>query len=119
MENMCYWIVFQILIGNYDVGSRNYYIYSPLNSEKWYFISWDNDASFTRTIYELQDAYHDGDSWERGLSQFMHISLFNRIFKEDEYREKLQSAIEDLRANYLTYEHVKEMTDSYAQIARP
>lgn len=37
MDNICYWMAFHILIGNYDVGSRNYYLYSPQNSDKWYF----------------------------------------------------------------------------------
>lgn len=33
MDNICYWMAFHILIGNYDVGSRNYYLYSPQNSD--------------------------------------------------------------------------------------
>lgn len=119
MENMCYWMAFQILIGNYDVGSRNYYIYSPLNSEKWYFISWDNDAAFTRTAHRLEDNYSEGLSWEQGLTQFLHIELFNRIFKEKQYRDQLQAAIDDLRTNYLNYENVKAKVDSYAQVVEP
>lgn len=118
IDNLCYWMAFQILIGNYDVGSRNYYIYSPLNSEKWYFISWDNDAAFSRTAYDLS-GYSEGQSWEQGLTQFMHISLFERIFKEEEYRERLQEVFDDLLTNYLTYEQVKAKADSYAQVVRP
>lgn len=119
MENMCYWMAFQILIGNYDVGSRNYYIYSPLNSEKWYFISWDNDASFTRTAHRMEGNYSEGLSWEQGMTQFLHIELFNRIFKEEKYREQLKAAVEDLKENYLNYEKVKSMVDSYAGVVRP
>ena len=118
IDNICYWMAFHILIGNYDVGSRNYYIYSPLNSEKWYFISWDNDASFSRTVYEMRN-YAEGMSWERGLSQFLYVELFNRIFKEEQYREELQKAIDDLMENYVTYDKVKEMSDQYAKVVWP
>lgn len=118
IENICYWMAFHILTGNYDVGSRNYYIYSPQNSERWYFISWDNDASFSRNYYR-QIQYTEGQSWEQGLTQFMHISLFNRIFRKAEYREMLTNTVEDLRANYLTRERVSGMALEYANVVRP
>lgn len=117
MENMCCWMAFHILTGNYDVGSRNYYLYSPQNSDKWYFISWDNDSSFSRTHYRLTD-YTEGQSWERGYTQFMHIILFNRIFREEKYRDMLTDAVEDLRADYLTEEKISSMTEQYAAVTR-
>lgn len=118
MENICYWMAFHILTGNYDVGSRNYYLYSPRNSDKWYFISWDNDASFRRTELAM-DSYSEGQSWEQGMTQFTHILLFNRIFQEEEYRDMLTAAVEDLRTNYLTEERISSMAASYAQVTKP
>ena len=117
MENMCYWMAFHILTGNYDVGARNYYLYSPQNSEKWYFISWDNDSSFSRTFHRLTD-YTEGQSWERGYTQFMHSPLFNRIFREEKYRDMLTDAVEDLRKNYMTEEKVSAMAEQYAAVTR-
>lgn len=118
MDNICYWMAFHILIGNYDVGSRNYYLYSPQNSDKWYFISWDNDASFTRTEHAMRN-YTEGQSWEQGMTQFMHIVLFNRIFREEEYRDMLTAAVEDLRTNYLTQEKISSMAQQYAAVTKP
>ena len=45
-ENIVYWMAFQILTGNVDTQSRNMYLYSPQNSDTWYFIDWDNDGLF-------------------------------------------------------------------------
>lgn len=118
MDNICYWMAFHILIGNYDVGSRNFYIYSPQNSDKWYFISWDNDASFARNYYRMEN-YSQGLSWESGLSQFLHGVLFNRIFQEDEYRDMLTNAVEDLRENYLTADKVGNMAAQYSAVVKP
>ena len=117
-ENICYWMAFHILTGNYDVASRNAYIYSPLNSEKFYFISWDNDAAFRRTYFDMT-GYTEGDSWERGLTQFTRLVVINRMFREDQYVEMLTAAIEDLRQNYLTYEKLQEIADSYAGVVKP
>ena len=36
-ENLVYWLAFQILTGNCDTQNRNCYLYSPLNSNTWYF----------------------------------------------------------------------------------
>ena len=118
MENLCYWMAFHILTGNYDVGSRNYYLYSPLNSEKWYIISWDNDVIFSRNYYRL-DNYTEGESWEQGMTQFLHIPLFNRILREEKYRDMLADAIEDLRTNYLTPDQISNMAFQYADVVRP
>ena len=65
LDNLFYWAAFHILVGNYDTGARNLYIYSPQNMDKWYFISWDNDSAFRRT-YHKTIQYTEGESWERG-----------------------------------------------------
>ena len=36
-ENLTYWMAFQILTGNVDTQNRNMFLYSPLNSDTWYF----------------------------------------------------------------------------------
>lgn len=118
VENFSYYLAAQILTGNYDAGARNMYLYSPLNSEKWYFLSWDEDDTFTRKDYEL-DGYSDGGSWERGISQFSGIVLFQRIFREKEYRDALTAAIEDLKTNYMTFEEVNGRVQAYRQLIAP
>ncbi len=118
VDNLCYWMAFHILIGNYDVGARNYYLYSPLNSQKWYFLSWDNDVSFSRTHWRMND-YVEGQSWEQGMTQFLHMTLFNRMFRKEEYRQRLTEAVEDLKENYLTEEKVGSLTERYAQVVKP
>lgn len=117
-ENICYWMAFHILIGNYDVGSRNYYVYSPLNSSKWYFISWDNDAAFSRTDNRLNNNHSEGMSWERGMTQFLHIALFDRMFREERYRKQLLDAADDLRKTYLNREIMTKKVREYSEITR-
>lgn len=117
-ENLMYWMAFHILIGNADTEARNYYLYSPLNSEKFYIISWDNDASFMRKEFEIRGTM-DGYEWQRGISNYWGNVLYNRMFKEDEYREQLDRAVNDLKENYLTEEKIRERADRYAAVTRP
>lgn len=118
LDNVFYWMGFQILIGNMDVGARNLYLYSPLNSEKWYFISWDNDSTFSREYRKIQN-YSDGQSWERGISTFLNLVIFNRMLKEEKYRKGLDDAIQDLRENYVTEEKVRTMVQHYQAVVKP
>lgn len=118
VENLCYWAAFHILIGNYDVGARNSYLYSPLNSDKFYVITWDSDASFNRTYFQ-GTGYSEGMSWERGLTQFTNLRVFDRMFKKEEYRQALDAAVRDLKEHYLTEEKVRARMERYAAVVKP
>lgn len=116
-ENLCYWTAFQILVGNYDSGPRNLYIYSPLNSKKWYFISWDMDASFRRNYFE-RIGYVEGQSWEQGLTQYVILTMVNRMMKEERYRQMLDDAIHDLMAHALKAEVIAERAAMYSAVVK-
>lgn len=118
VENLSYFLAYMMLIGNYDCGNRNEYLYSPLNSDKWYFLSWDCDDSFVREANRLID-YSDGFSWERGVTQFTGLVLFNRALRVQEYRDALTAAVVDLKENYLSREKITEKANIYRSIVLP
>ncbi len=117
IENLSYWMAFHILLGNIDTQSRNFYIYSPLNSDKWYFISWDNDAAIKRNENILKNR-SDGGGWEMGVSNYWGNILFRRALKSEKYRNALDNAIEDLRG-YLSYERLQGYVDRYSSVVKP
>ncbi|MGN1249145.1 MAG: CotH kinase family protein, partial [Candidatus Spyradocola sp.] len=116
-ENLCYWLAFQILVGNTDSGANNAYIYSPLNSQKWYYISWDMDASFRRHYYGDRGKI-EGKSWERGLTQYVSLTLFNRMMKEESYRKQLDDAIRDLKEHALNPAVIAERAEAYSAVVK-
>lgn len=117
LENMAYWMAFHILMGNHDTQSRNVYIYSPLNSDKWYFYSWDNDAMLKSGEYALSNRT-EGGAWENGVSNYWGNVLFQRALKTEAFREALDNAVEDLM-EYLTAERINSMASEYAAIVTP
>lgn len=117
MENITYWMAYQILTGNVDTQNRNSYIYSPLNSDTWYFISWDNDGSFMRTEYKIRQ-FSDQGGWESGISNYWGNVLFQRCLKSQTFRDKLNDAILDLKENYLTEDRLATMIESYKSVVK-
>lgn len=114
-ENYFTWLAFQILIGNADTTSRNFFIYSPLNSEKWYFISWDNDGAWdVDRMSEPIEAF----GHEYGISNYWGVVLHQRVLKQPEYRKKLDDKINELR-EILTEEMLKERIDAYGKVVKP
>lgn len=117
IENLAYWMAFHLLVNNRDTQSRNVYIYSPLNSNKWYFYSWDNDAMLKRTEYAL-NGRSDGLGWENGVSNYWGNVLFQRALKTETFRTALDEAVEDLRA-YLSPQRINAMAAEYSEIVKP
>lgn len=108
-ENYLSWLATNILLGNIDTASGNYYLYSPNNSAIWYFIPWDYDKSLTGYI-------DDGAIWKRGVSNYWGNPLHKKFLKNDENRKKLSQMIEKLYSSVFNKNKVNELTRSYLPI---
>ena len=116
-ENVAYWMALMILTGNIDTSSRNMYLYSPLNSSKWYIIPWDNDVALKS--YERGFINHvDGGSWEEGISNYWGNMLFRRCLTDAGFRETLDRAVQDLMENYLTEEWFESAVADYTSVTK-
>lgn len=116
-ENVAYWMALMILTGNIDTNTRNMYLYSPLNSSKWYIIPWDNDAAFR--YHENELVHHvDGGSWQEGISNYWGNMLFRRCLMDAGFRETLDWAVQDLMENYLTEEWFESAVADYTSVTK-
>jgi spore coat protein H len=118
LNNLSYWLAFQLLVDNTDTQSRNYYLYSPLNSEVFYFYSWDQDLAFMSEEYAL-NGRSEGESWENGISNYWGNILFQRAVKSEKFMKALDDAVNDLRTNYLTADNLNKLTSGYSEIIKP
>lgn len=116
-ENLLHWMAFHILIGNIDTQTRNFYIYSPQHSDKWYFLTWDNDASLFDTEFQVK-GFRDKGSWQIGVSNYWGNVLFQRCLKSDSFRAELDQVIDKLAA-YLSQERLSALCSEYAQVVKP
>lgn len=116
-ENVAYWMALMILTGNIDTSSRNMYLYSPLNSSKWYIIPWDNDVALIGYENKLIN-YVDGGSWQEGISNYWSNMLFRRCLTDEGFRETLDRAVQDLMENYLTEEWFESAVADYTSVTK-
>jgi len=109
-DNYVTWMAFNILLGNYDVISQNFYLYSPTNSDIWYFLPWDLDGTFD-TVYE-GTANRPG-KFAQGVTDFWGVTLHRRFLSYPENRALLDQKIEELKNSYLTPDIIDAKIRSY------
>lgn len=117
IENISYYLAFHILVGNADTQSRNVYIYSPLNLDKWYLITWDNDGMLSKAEYNAMGRTSYAE-WETGVSNYWSNILYQRALKSEKFKKALDEAIKDLKS-YLSKDKIDTMAKRYASIVKP
>lgn len=110
-DNFYTWLAITIIFNNNDTGSQNFYLYSPLNSSKWFFIPWDYDDAWM-----LKDKRnYIGLNWKSGLSNYWNNVLMRRLFENPDNIEKINAKIVELM-KIVTPEQTKAFVDAYRTI---
>ena len=116
MENLTSYLAFNMLMGNADSDAQNYYLYSPVNSDTWYFLCWDGDGCLSYYEDELTDNKWADASWTQGVSCYWGNHLFNRALRLPAFREALRSKVEALH-QVITVERINELIALYRETA--
>ncbi|WP_066055644.1 CotH kinase family protein [Robertmurraya korlensis] len=112
-DNYLTWLALNIMFGNYDTMSTNYYLYSPLNSDKWYFIPWDFDKALGRDL-EMTSSLPD---WQLGIQRYWGTVLHKRYLRDPQNVEKLTAKIEEI-SGIVNEETTKGMIDQYYPLVK-
>jgi spore coat protein H len=105
-DNYLTWLAANILMGNMDTNSQNFYLYSPTNSQKFYFLPWDYDGAWGVDEKNLTA------SWHKGISNYWGTVLHQRFFKDPNNVKQLSNKVEEL-SKIITKEQTKKFLDSY------
>ena len=110
-DNYLTWMAFNLLLGNDDIINHNFIIYSPNNSQTWYFIPWDFDGTlhfgeYESSLMKLPPSLKGGQKLNQSV-------LHRRYFRLEGSREKLLRKMEELLEHNLTRENVTEIVNSY------
>ncbi|WP_411348481.1 CotH kinase family protein [Paenibacillus sp. WLX2291] len=114
-DNFLTWMAINILTDNIDTQTQNFMLYSPLNSNTWYFLPWDYDGAW---------GFYDDDTarrapWKAGLANYWGSQLQNRFFKNPDNVQALQDKIKQLQSVFNrtnTEKHVdmyRNITESF------
>lgn len=114
LDNLMTFLAINILMDNMDTDAHNFFLYSPLNLEKWYFIPWDYDGG-----WELLRRTNNLREYQGGISTYWGIPMYNRLFRHQEYVDMLSEKIEYLYNNYINEDIVKAQIAKYENIVYP
>jgi len=116
-ENYFTWMAYNILSGNVDTENQNFFIYSPLNSDKWFILPWDYDSSYFRKGREVfnKTPYQ---YYERGVATYWSGPLHSRVLRQEKYRKKLDDKINELM-KFLTRDKIQGLLDIYKPVVEP
>jgi spore coat protein H len=94
VDNYLTWVAMNLLLNNYDTMSRNYLLYSPSYSDKWYFLPWDYD----KCMLSEESFMSRGMKDFFGLARYWGTTLHKRFFSDPAHVEMLDDRIEELYA---------------------
>lgn len=117
-DNYFTWLAFNILTGNIDTQSRNFYLYSPLNSDTWYFIAWDCDDALRRQESTMRLSGEIDFGFETGISNYWGSVLHNRVLRNEKYLKMLDDKIKEMK-EYLSADRITAMTNKYRAVVEP
>lgn len=117
-DNYITWLAYNILMANIDTTVQNFYLYSPLNSDKWYFIPWDGDNMLHVKEDEMEGLTSSYGNFEHGISNYWGVILHQRFLKVDSNRKELEEKVDEL---YQTVNpvSVQAMVDAYNRTVEP
>lgn len=116
-DNYFTWLAFNILVGNVDTDAQNFYLYSPQNSQKWYFLAWDYDGSLARQENDLQGGYNY-HLYQKGIANYWGVVLHQRVLTIPAYRAQLDARIKELRT-FVSPERVEQQMNIYRSVTEP
>ena len=113
LDNFLTWTAVNILMDNMDTDANNFYLYSPLNSDKWYILPWDYDGA-----WELQREEKSIRPYQAGISNYWGSILHNRFFRTDEHVQLLVDKVEEMR-EYINEQTIEEQLEKYTPVVKP
>ncbi|KRE93099.1 hypothetical protein ASG89_06215 [Paenibacillus sp. Soil766] len=115
LDNYLTFLAANILMDNLDTEAHNFYLYSPLNSNKWYFLPWDYDGGWE---WGLQGNVINTNPSSNGISTYWGSVLPNRFFRSEKNVQLLKDKIDELYA-MINNDSVAKRLQDYRGVVEP
>ena len=117
-NNVMTWMAVNILLQQADATRHNFLLYSPSESDKFYFIPWDYDAAMGVWL-EPPNSY-ENDALRQRLEYGYALGSAN-VFTRNFYKlpgmhEKMLSAVNQIHENYITDTSITDKATLYSNL---
>ena len=113
LDNFLTWTAINILMDNMDTDANNFYLYSPLNSNKWYILPWDYDGA-----WELQRKTGNIRTYQAGISNYWGSLLHNRYFRTEEHVQLLIDKLNEV-SKFINEGNISNQLILYQDVVKP
>lgn len=120
-ENVLTWITVNLLLHQTDAITHNFYLYNPLNSDKFYFMPWDYDGTFA-VEQEPANSFEKDELLRRlyyGYGKGRASNFLNRFYRMSGFHQSVLAKADQLRNNQLMDSTINQMTSQYAAVVSP
>ncbi len=110
-DNYLTWLAVNLLLGEKDAIQHNFYLYNPINSNKFYFLPWDYDGAWAPQKYLSRTEY--------GISVWWSVSLHKKFFSIQKNLDDLYAMTDLIRKKYINNKNVQSIVNKYINIVVP
>ncbi len=118
--NYLTWLAFNILTGNKDTNSQNFYLYAPQSGGAWQFIPWDFDAAWG--LYDQPDFVANPANrlarWQEGPANWWGVRLHRRFMSDTRNRQQLLERMAQLGETFFSANRVRPLLDAYTPVLK-
>jgi len=118
-DNYLTWLAINIILGNVDTTTQNYFLLNPLHSDIFYFLPWDYDGAWGWNLQVDQVGNNIYPERVNGIARYWDSPLHKRFLSKKANRDALDAKIQFLRNNYLTDSKIEEKIASYKLLIKP
>ncbi|XMB87193.1 CotH kinase family protein [Mycoplasmatota bacterium WC44] len=107
-DNYLTYLAVNMIVDNVDASARNFKLYRPSDSEKWYFIFWDYDKT-------INLGSNSNDAWRKGIHLYMNDNLHKQFLSVESNRQELMQKMEELKP-YFSEEKITNLLNEYKPV---
>lgn len=119
VDNYVTWLAINVLFGNADTSNQNFMIYSPPDTEGWYFLPWDFDGAWGFNGPDGQPGTTVRARTRVGLATWWLVPLHQRFLRDPKNVALLDAKMDELMGSVLGDDTTRAMLARYHDVVRP
>ena len=120
VNNVITWEAINILMGNSDIRTSNFYLFNPKGKDTFYFLPWDYDQSWGYDWEEptIRQGFVPPKSY-RGPHNFWATKFGQRFLSQPNGLALLKGAVDEIKDNYFSEDKIKAFLTKYHDLVMP
>ncbi len=120
-NNALMWITANLLMHQTDATTKNYYLFNPAGTERFYFLPWDYDGGMQPESI-LSNSFDINEVSKRqffGYARGVRNTFLNKFLRQPGIQQDLLAAADYLRANQLSDANIDEVANRTIRVLEP